>query len=94
MMTSQKTYEVKKMNENIENTKNIYAIPMRDRIKTLEKQNSQLKNQNQLMADELTYFKTRCADLEDEIQDMKNTRKYLTSKDAGKKFAESLLGGA
>ena len=28
------------------------------------------------------------------IQDMQNTRKYLTAEDAGKAFARELLGGA
>ena len=28
------------------------------------------------------------------IQDMQNTRKYLTAEDAGKAFAQELLGGA
>ena len=32
--------------------------------------------------------------LESEIKDMKFTRKYLTGEEAGRRFAESLLGGA
>ena len=45
-------------------------------------------------------LKMRCSDysqriieLESEIADMKFTRKYLTSEEAGKRFAQELLGG-
>jgi hypothetical protein len=46
-------------------------------------------------------LKMRCSDyskkiceLESEIADMRFTHKYLTSEEAGRKFAEELLGGA
>lgn len=93
----------------------------------LREQNEQLKSDNQILGNELTYFKERCVDLEEEanhlssellhfkskslafmercrdlskenealkleIKDMKFTRKYLTSEEAGKAFARELLG--
>ena len=52
-----------------------------------------LKRQN-------TALKMRCSKyclenrkLQEEIADMKFTRKYLTSEEAGKRFAQELLGG-
>ena len=93
---------------------------LEEKNKLLESENAQLKADNSVLGNELTYFKEYCADLEDEvnrktrmlrsvknnnhdltierndllatIQDMKNTRKYLTSEDAGKAFARELLG--
>ena len=78
----------------------------------LEKEVTQLRKDNKVLGNELTYFKEYAADLEEtvnalknrcriltsentalksEIQDMKFTRKYLTSEDAGKKLAQELL---
>ena len=58
----------------------------------LEADNKFLKRQNNAL-------KIRCSDyclknqkLEDEIADMRFTRKYLTSEEAGKAFARELLG--
>ena len=111
-----------KNNENIAkiDIKGFYDLC--NRLKELEEENEQLKANNQLMADELTYFKELAADYEDEINvlkrqnealklrcsdyslkigkleseiaDMKFTRKYLTSEEAGRMFAQELLGGA
>ena len=46
-------------------------------------------------------LKIRCSELtqrnmelESEIKDMRFTRKYLTSEEAGRRFAQELLGGA
>lgn len=47
---------------------------------------------NEVLRKELEYYKNYAVELEKEINDMKATRKYLTSKDAGKRFAEELLG--
>lgn len=95
---------------------------LEEKNKLLESENAQLKADNSVLGNELTYFKEYCADLENEvnrkerminglklnnssltierreliakIQDMQNTRKYLTAEDAGKAFARELLGGA
>ena len=113
------------MNENIENIVKIDTSSFQDmckRIIELEEENKQLKANNRIIGDELTYFKEYAADLENEvnrkermvrglklnnsrlsiernnlqttIDDMKNTHKYLTAEDAGRKFAWDLLGGA
>ena len=47
---------------------------------------------NEVLRKELEYYKKYAVELEKEINDMKATRKYLTAKDAGKRFAEELLG--
>ncbi len=81
----------------------------------LEKENQQLKADNKILGNELTYFKEYAADLEEDVnnlkarcqklatenhdlllenQDMKFTRKYLTSEEAGRALAQKLLGGA
>lgn len=104
------------MNKNTENIAKIEIKGFYDlcnRLKDLEEENKQLKANNKIMADELTYFKEHCADLEEDVnhiktrcrklsvenhdlklqvQDMKFTRKYLTSKEAGKAFACEVLG--
>ena len=80
------------------NTENIIKIDIKgfydlcNRLQELETENQQLKADAKIIGDELTYFKEHCADLEAEIADMKNTRKYLTAEDAGKAFARELLG--
>ena len=107
------------MNENI---KNIRIDEVLEELFYLREENKQLKADNRIIGDELTYFKEYSADLENEvnrnerminglklnnssltlerreliskIQDMQNTRKYLTAEDAGKAFARELLGGA
>ena len=93
---------------------------LEEKNKFLENENTQLKADNSVLGNELTYFKEYCADLEDEVnkktrmlrsvknnnrdltierneliatlQDMKNTRKYLTAEEAGREFARELLG--
>ena len=76
-------------------------------IKNIIIENEALHAENEKLREELTYFKARnytlikqCQKLanrnqklECEIADMKFTRKYLTSEDAGRRFAEELLGG-
>ena len=67
---SEKTYEVQNMTKNNENIAKIDIKGFYDlcnRLKELEEENEQLKANNQLMADELTYFKEYCADLEDKV---------------------------
>jgi len=102
-----------------ENTEKIVKVDtksfqdMCQKIINLEKENKQLRKDHQVLGSELTYFKEYAADLEEEvnllknrcrtltcrnhdleleIKDMKFTRKFLTSEDAGKRFAQELLG--
>ena len=74
----------------------------------LREQNEDLKLENDFLQQELTHFKAkslacmqRCRtlgieneSLKSEIADLKFTRKYLTSEEAGRQFAKELLGGA
>ena len=111
------------MTENIRNIKIDEILP---ELQWLREQNEQLKSDNKILGNELTYFKERCVDLEDEVNDltselkhykgrnlsmiqrcrelssanmrmeseiadMKFTRKYLTSEEAGRQFARELL---
>lgn len=73
----------------------------------LNQVNLDLEEENRQLKEQLTYFKARnfslvkhCQKLasrnqklECEIADLRFTHKYLTSEEAGKKFAEELLGG-
>ena len=111
----------------MENIRNIKIDEILPELYGLREQNEQLKSDNKILGNELTYFKERCVDLEEEannlssellhfkskslafmercrdlskenealkleIKDMKFTRKYLTSEEAGKAFARELLG--
>lgn len=57
-----------------------------EKIQTLKKSNSE-------MSGRLIGLKFRNNQLTQEVDDMKLTRKYLTGKDAGARFARELLGG-
>ena len=95
-------------------TKNVKNVT-RSYLDKLKEENEQLKKDNQVLGNELTYFKELSADYEEEINNLKNrcrslnkrnmqlesevadmrfTRKYLTSEEAGARFAQELLGGA
>ena len=111
----------------MENIRNIKIDEILPELQWLREQNEQLKSDNKILGNEITYFKERCVDLEEEannlssellhfkskslafmercrdlskenealkleIKDMKFTRKYLTSEEAGKAFARELLG--
>ena len=72
-----------------------------EELQTLKNENRSLKADNDFLQKQNRALKLRCgkyclqiSDLESEIQDMKFTRKYLTSEEAGKRFAQELLGGA
>ena len=72
-----------------------------EELQTLKNENCSLKADNDFLQKQNRALKLRCgkyclqiSDLESEIQDMKFTRKYLTSEEAGKRFAQELLGGA
>lgn len=83
-------------------------VDMCQKIETLTAENEALKDENETLFEtnedlikEIRDLKNRCSILSEEnsklsseIQDMKFTRNYLTSEEAGRKFAESLLGGA
>lgn len=65
----------------------------------LREENESLKLDNDFLQRQNNALKMRCSkhclqirDLESEIADMKFTRKYLTSEEAGKQFARELLG--
>ena len=68
-------------------------------ITELTEENKSLRLDNDFLEKQNTACKLRCSkltiqvrDLESEIKDMKFTRKYLTSEDAGRAFARELLG--
>ena len=70
-----------------------------NRIAELEEQNQSLRLDNDFLEKQNKALKLRCGkyaleikDLTNEIQDLRFTHKYLTSEEAGKKFAEELLG--
>lgn len=65
----------------------------------LREENQQLKVDNDFLQRQNSACKMRCSqyaienkELHDEIADMKFTRKYLTSEEAGRQFARELLG--
>lgn len=71
-----------------------------EELQTLKNENHSVKVDNDFLQKQNRALKLRCgkyclqiSDLESEIQDMKFTRKYLTSEEAGKRFAQELLGG-
>ena len=59
----------------------------------LTAERNQLIKDNQILSKELQNMQERCADLEDEIQDMKRTKKFLTSEEAGRRLAQDMTGG-
>ena len=95
-------------NENIIKLDIKSFVDMCQKIETLTAQNEQLKDENEtlfetneILIKEIRDIKAKCSELSKEnislkleIKDMKFTRNFLTSEEAGKKFAESLLGGA
>ena len=68
-------------------------------VKDLLQENEELHAQIEFLQKQNSALRFRCAtysrknmELEAEIRDMKFTRDYLTSEDAGKAFARELLG--
>ena len=82
------------MKENIEPTRLFRKVKaLREENKTLKEELTYFKEQNQLL-------RTRCREVTLEnhnltlkVKDLEFTRKYLTSEEAGKQFAQDLLGG-
>ena len=71
------------------------------RLAELEEENKSMKMDNDFLQRQNTALKLRCSkyavenrELTDEINDLRFTHKYLTSEEAGKAFAQELLGGA
>ena len=57
-------------------------------LEKLKEENRQLKKDNQLMSDELTYFKEHCADLEDKVRDLKKQYDDFYEKEYMKRIDE------
>ena len=60
----------------------------------LEAQIDFLQRQNRALKMRCSSYSLRISDLESEIKDMKFTRKYLPSDEAGRRSAQELFGGA
>jgi hypothetical protein len=85
---------------NRENRDNLTLDEVLNELYQLREENHSLKVDNDFLQRQNNALKLRCSkyaieirELTDEITDMKFTRKYLTSEDAGKQFAQELLGG-
>ena len=65
-----------------------------DRLAELENENKFLKKQNNALKMRCSKYCLEISDLETEINDLKFTQKFLNSEEAGRRFAEELLGGA
>ena len=65
-----------------ENTKNI----TRTYLEKINKETQQLKKDNQLMSDELTYFKEYAADLEEDVNLLKARCKKLSAENQSLKL--------
>ena len=79
--------------------KNLKLSEVLEELYALREQNQSLKIDNDFLQRQNSALKIRCGKyclenkkLSEEISDMRFTRKYLTSEEAGKKFAEDLLG--
>ena len=70
------------------------------KIKEILLENEGLQAENEFLQKQVNALKLRCSklsqrnmELESEIADMKFTKKYLTGEEAGRRFAQELLGG-
>ena len=59
-----------------------------NRLSTLENENEQLKKDNKVLGNELTYFKEQCADLEDKVRDLKKQYDDFYEKEYMKRIDE------
>ena len=70
-----------KMTKNDKNVTRAY-------LEKLKQENEQLKKDNQILGNELTYFKEQCADLEDKVRDLKKQYDDFYEKDYVKRIDE------
>ena len=64
-----------------------------EELYSLRDENSFLKRQNTALQMRCSNYCLKVKDLENEIADLRFTHNYLTSEEAGKAFAQSLIGG-
>ena len=91
--------EVKIMTDTNFEIQNLKLDEVLNELWYLREENQSLKIDNDFLQRQNTACKLRCSkyalqvrELESEIADMKFTRNYLTSEEAGKAFARELLG--
>ena len=65
-----------------------------EELQTLKEENYFLRKQNNALKMRCSKYCLEIRDLESEIADMKFTRKYLTSEEAGRQLARELTGRA
>ena len=65
-----------------------------EELHTLRDENYFLKRQNNALKLRCSKYSLEIRDLESEIADMRFTRKYLTSEEAGRQLARELTGRA
>ena len=82
--------KVKEMTDNRKLLEELQTL--KNEIHSLKVDNDFLQRQNRALKLRCGKYSLRISDLESEITDMKFTRKYLTSEEAGKAFARELLG--
>ena len=63
-----------------------------EELQTLKEENYFLKRQNNALKLRCSKYCLEIRDLESEIADMRFTRKYLTSEEAGRQLARELTG--
>jgi len=80
-----------KNNKNIENIKLDEVL---EELYALRDENDFLQRQNNALKMRCSNYCLQVRDLESEIEDMKFTRKYLTSEEAGRQLACELTGRA
>ena len=76
------------MNENICKIEATGFQDLCNHIRDLEEKNKTLEKHNRLLSDELTYFKERCADLEDKVRDLKKQYDDFYEKEYMKRIDE------
>ena len=79
--------------------KNLKLSEVLEEIYALREENQSLKIDNDFLQRQNNALKIRCSkyaieirELTDEVNDLRFTHKYLTSEEAGKQFAQELLG--
>ena len=67
---------------------------LRGENQALKVDNDFLKRQNRACKLRCSKYAIKIREMESELADLKFTHKYLTSEEAGKRFAQELFGGA